>query len=701
MDISTSIRTAAVIYADEPTAKTVSIKRKFIESVFLTNENAELTIAELANKIYEIFELSFSEEELDSIIANETDKYFLVLDAKYVENKKISLLQSRYLYLYNKETQNDITQYIDEYLLQHPQVSIQSESIQNLLNRYFYELLNTNISAYSQLLNPNKDAETSIKVESKNFTQAEIDIINDFLNWNNIEKNKAIFKLLSYALEYALVSNNARDNVYLSSLRTKTFYLDTNLLYRALGINGDTRKKRTTVFLKKCKESGQKLIISVYTKKEFEESIDFHINQLKSSQFGRINPAIFDKYCYGESIYQYYHEWRKGRITYGFDIFKAHLVSEYKKLLKLYNIDEDYKTPLDSDIYDKKIEQYKAEIARIKYTKREQQHHYDACNLLWLELNRGNNNINLIDCKYYFISTDQKLKQWDESHSLAQPLLLLPSQWMTLILKYFSRTDDDFKSFISFLNLPKNDSILTETDLQMVLAGISEITEDFDLQEHIVADMVASKFKGIIEKQDYSKTRESAKQFAKDKLEDHFKEQIAAQKKEFNEITENTQEAHKQAIQELESKLKNEFEKHFSYLLIDKDNERLREVKIAINSIEKRKITAEKKAQTVFSIRKFIAAFIVLGYYGGLIIAVYQVGFEQMGCWLWGLGLFPIAGSILYILIKNESFSLSKILQEMKNRIKQKKYDEYQVSISELTELKSLAEKIKRRLENK
>lgn len=180
-----------------------------------------------------------------------------------------------------------------------------------------------------------------------------------------------------------------------------------------------------------------------------------------------------------------------------------------------------------------------------------------------------------------------------------------------------------------------------------------------------------------------------------------FKEQIAAQKKEFNEITENTQEAHKQAIQELESKLKNEFEKHFSYLLIDKDNERLREVKIAINSIEKRKITAEKKAQTVFSIRKFIAAFIVLGYYGGLIIAVYQVGFEQMGCWLWGLGLFPIAGSILYILIKNESFSLSKILQEMKNRIKQKKYDEYQVSISELTELKSLAEKIKRRLENK
>lgn len=278
MDISTSIRTAAVIYADEPNAKTISIKRKFIEAVFVTNENAELTLSELANKIYEIFDLSFTEEELNSIIANETDKYFLVLNAKNIENKKISLHQNRYVHLCNKETDNDITRHINEYLQQHPQISVQSIAIQDLLNRYFYELLNTNISAYSQLLNPRKGAETTIKVESKNFTPDEIDVINDFLNWDNVEKNKAIFKLLSYALEYALVSNNAKDNVYLSSLRTKVFYLDTNLLYRALGINGVTRKKRTMVFLKKCQESGQKLIVSVYTKKEFEDSIDFHIS---------------------------------------------------------------------------------------------------------------------------------------------------------------------------------------------------------------------------------------------------------------------------------------------------------------------------------------------------------------------------------------------------------------------------------------
>lgn len=38
---------------------------------------------------------------------------------------------------------------------------------------------------------------------------------------------------------------------------------------------------------------------------------------------------------------------------------------------------------------------------------------------------------------------------------------------------------------------------------------------------------------------------------------------------------------------------------------------------------------------------------------------------------------------------------------ELKDKIRQKKYDEYQVSISELNELKLLEEEIKRRLENK
>lgn len=66
------------------------------------------------------------------------------------------------------------------------------------------------------------------------------------------------------------------------------------------------------------------------------------------------------------------------------------------------------------------------------------------------------------------------------------------------------------------------------------------------------------------------------------------------------------------------------------------------------------------------------------------------------------MGIRIIANSRFdYILIKNESFNLSKILQEMKDKIRQKKYDEYQVSISGIERVELLEEEIKRRLENK
>ena len=53
-----------------------------------------------------------------------------------------------------------------------------------------------------------------------------------------------------------------------------------------------------------------------------------------------------------------------------------------------------------------------------------------------------------------------------------------PSQWMALLLKYTSRTTDDFNSFASFLNIPREPNVVSETELQYALAGISEITED-------------------------------------------------------------------------------------------------------------------------------------------------------------------------------------------------------------------------------
>ena len=122
----------------------------------------------------------------------------------------------------------------------------------------------------------------------------------------------------------------------------------------------------------------------------------------------------------------------------------------------------------------------------------------DARNMHWIECIRNGNNIDVASTKYYFVTSDQKLQSWDRIHSVNQPLTLLPSQWMGLILKYVSRSSDDYKSFISFMNLPKDNSVILEDELQSVMAGISEMTEEFSKQESIIESMVEIKFGDIL-----------------------------------------------------------------------------------------------------------------------------------------------------------------------------------------------------------
>ena len=76
---------------------------------------------------------------------------------------------------------------------------------------------------------------------------------------------------------------------------------------------------------------------------------------------------------------------------------------------------------------------------------------YDMKNLKLLKHLRGETRKNLCEEQVFFISTDQRLRKWDYENSKSLPLILLPSQWMSLILKYTGRaTRKDYENFVSF-----------------------------------------------------------------------------------------------------------------------------------------------------------------------------------------------------------------------------------------------------------
>ena len=108
---------------------------------------------------------------------------------------------------------------------------------------------------------------------------------------------------------------------------------------------------------------------------------------------------------------------------------------------------------------------------------------------------------------------------------------MLPSQWMSILLRYVERTSDDFKSFVSFLNLPNSDPPIDVEKLQVILAGISEMTENFEQQRDLVQTIVQRKFDGILEKGiKEEELLERTKVFAKNEL-DKKMEEIATKHK--------------------------------------------------------------------------------------------------------------------------------------------------------------------------
>lgn len=701
MDIKSITRTAAIMYADSTMTNrtTNTIKRKFIESAYVNNNNAQMTLYELANRIHEEMGLLFSEDEIKPIVKD--SEIFIEVLSKSSEDIKYNLQEKRYSTLSSKPV-DEIDQVIDTFFsVEEGAVSLTKGAFKELIYRYLHSVLNTNIAAYSQFIKNSKQTPIP-RLNSEQFEDNEIDVINEFIKWDNEDKNKAIFKLVNYCIEYAVVVNNSSEDVLSKSLRTKVFYLDNALIYRALGINGETRKKRTLSFLKKCKESGQKFVISKYTRMEFFNTIEFHLNQLNSSTpFGRINPHVFKRYANGDGFYQFYHEWRNGRINYGFDVFKTHIHTLYKGLVKKYDILEDFKVPFNENDEPEIIDTYKEEIKSIKKIHKDEPHLMDARNMYWLECARNGNCIDIASTKYYFVTSDQKLQLWDSKHSVNQPLTLLPSQWMGLILKYVSRSSDDYKSFISFMNLPKDNSSISEDELQSVMAGISEMTEEFSRQESIIEDMVEIKFGDILK----GNIQENAKAFAKNRLEKDFAEQMAKKEEETIQLLAD-KDAEKQIekeelmrkLDERMAQIEETAKKHTAQMEREHKTEKLKDILKEIGSLESRKKKAENYAWDKLSRKKWrFTCILVIP----ICIWIYIVCKSDWSIIEPKTYLPPIIYALiklLHAMIYGRSIDVTKYFEMLHIKYKEEAFSDFEYNASEHQELIEIRDMLKTQL---
>lgn len=496
-------RLSAVLYADnnyDVSSKTTL--RKIIETGLFAMKKDSVNIHELIDFILENYNLHIDEEELKEIVYAKKQESFLV---DSIEEKLIlSLSEKRKVQIQAKIDENTIEYFIDIYFKKEDTPDTSSE-LKELIYRFLYDILSSNVESFKKLIDKDNTIEALINIDNHNYNPEERELINGFLKWDNVEKNKSIFDISSFAIEYCLISNHSKQGLGINNLKNKTFYLDTNVLFRALGINGEDRKKRSMTFLKRFQESRTDLYISKYTDKEFKDTIDYYLQRLTNKPFkNTVNPSLFEHRYFSslKDIYSFYYNWRIGKQNDSLTLFKAHILAKYKSFCSSLDIKIDYGNVLKEDDEDTReiLMDYISSISTHKSSNGNiTAYEFDAKNILLLEKLRDTKNNSIFDTKQFFLSMDQSLRRWDFQRGNKAPLVIIPSQWMSLLLRYQTRTTDDFKSFVSFLNLPIPEKQISSENIHNVLAGISEVTSNFEQQSYITEQLIAQGFDRIMQ----------------------------------------------------------------------------------------------------------------------------------------------------------------------------------------------------------
>ncbi len=355
--------------------------------------------------------------------------------------------------------------------------------------KYLYFCFNSNKNSILALLD-------NVKENGEQFKKSESDIklINLFLNWEDEEKNKFVYNIVSYGYVYCSLTVK-KDEILANRLfRGKKFILDANIIFRLAGINNDVRMNTIKSFVEKCKEVGVTLCYTTATLDEIKRVIVSKVQWIKSVT-GSQEPLDLSEFDNSKNdFYNIYCNWSSydGNIYNDFRGFQTYLMKlVINEILPVDIPDFSIKNADKFENYITSLKDYKEKHSGKKQSQASLQ--TDINNYLYLKgLRKKDKNINLWTTNEFFISADQNLIGWSLEKDSGIPLVVLPSIWLTIMLRFSGRTANDYKAFCSFLELRTHlpeDTI----DVYQLLESLSDKTTDNELKKIIVQEVFEHK----------------------------------------------------------------------------------------------------------------------------------------------------------------------------------------------------------------
>lgn len=467
---------------------------KIIE-VILLERRASISCAEIKNEIEKSYHLEFSEEEIETAI-NRKGKNIVFDGENYgLKPSSIKSLSNRVaiseeLYRYVKMAIYELELHISE------------KEMYELIEKYLYYCFNTNKDTLLALVNNNLVE----KYDSISFANEEIKLINDFLQWDNPEKNKCIYKLISYCYIYCSLTVKKNNMLSTKLFRGKRFLLDANIVFRLAGINNDSRKRTIVSFAKKCEEVGIDLCYTEETIDEIYRVIANKVRWIKRLTGGG-EPLDLSKFENSENdFYNLYITWLDNEKNAfddyeGFKSYLLNLVSDVLVKLKITRA-ENYEV-IDSNRYNNylnSLEEYKSNHTIKKQAQASLK--ADVNNVMHIMRLRKNDSSDLWSTKEFLISADQNLIGWATEIARGIPLVVLPSVWLTILLRFTGRqTADDYKAFCCFLELRQHNEP-DEINVYSLVERLVLKTDNTELKRKVIEEVFSHKNDYKIENDD-------------------------------------------------------------------------------------------------------------------------------------------------------------------------------------------------------
>ena len=489
---------------------------KLAECVLFNSPKSSLTIAEICDGIESNYQLQFDVLEVENAIKRKARNRVIKQDKTYrlSEKTRDSLKRQTDMLTVLKKHIANFRKYSD--------VVFDENEFLDLMLKYLYFCFNSNINNLMSLL---ENKNNTILDSSFFASNHEVKLINDFIAWDNDEKNKFLYSVISFSYEYCMLATKKDSLLSQKIFKGKKFILDTNIIFRMAGINKDERQYVTNSFVKKCKEVGIQLCYTSETLSELHRVIHGQIKYIEyiTQNQEPVSNSLIRQLNNNEEIndfYEIYYKWssepqNKYNDLLSFQQYLFRKIQEVTSDLTYLEI-PNYLVGKDTESFTKKRES----LRQFKLQKRPQKVvsteslQTDINNLLYtLSIRRKSSGQNLWQTNEFIVSADQLLTNWAREVFPGIPIVVIPSVWLSIILRFSGRTSDDYKSYCLFLSLRQHrteDDDITINPIWL-LSVLAQKTLDKAIKEKIIFEIINNKEQYEFEtKDDYYKSSEKA-----------------------------------------------------------------------------------------------------------------------------------------------------------------------------------------------